>query len=125
VLAVDVRPGEFANPGAATAPVTIGLLTPLGVRVDIDETDAPRLMLGAPANAARRGASEDRIPLRFVRVEPLLQPKRTLTGGPDERVDTRVLQLIYEVGPTDVDLRPGQLLDVTIEASGFAPVARN
>ncbi len=116
VLTVDVRPGEFANPSGSITPVSIGLLTPLNVRVDVDEADLPRLVFGAPALAARRGAPDDRIPLTFIRAEPLLQPKRTLSGSIDERIDTRVLQLVYEVSSPDVDLRPGQILDVTISA---------
>lgn len=118
VLAVEIRPGEFVNPGSSMAPVALGLLAPLHVRVDIDEADLPRLATGSAATAARRGAGDERIPLGFLRAEPLLQPKRSLSGGLDERVDTRVLQLIYEVQRTELDLRPGQLLDVTIELGG-------
>jgi multidrug resistance efflux pump len=122
VLTVDVRPGEFATQGAQTPPVTMGLLTPLQVRVDVDEADLTRLIQGTPATASRRGAPGERIPLTFVRAEPLLSAKRSLSGGGDERVDTRVLQLIYEVdGAAGAELRPGQLLDVTIAAARPAP----
>ncbi|MBM3644880.1 MAG: HlyD family efflux transporter periplasmic adaptor subunit [Alphaproteobacteria bacterium] len=124
ILAVNVRAGEFAAQGSQTVPVILGALSPLHVRVDVDEADLPRLQLGAPATAARRGASEDRIPLAFVRAEPLVTAKRSLTGGSDERVDTRVLQLIYQVGATAIDLRPGQLLDVTVQPGGQVPPAR-
>jgi HlyD family secretion protein len=122
VLSVEVRPGEFATQGALTPPVTMGLLTPLQVRVDVDEADLTRLILGTPATASRRGAPGESIPLTFVRAEPLLSAKRSLSGAGDERVDTRVLQLIFEVDANaGVELRPGQLLDVTIRAAGPAP----
>jgi hypothetical protein len=47
----------------------------------------------------------------------VVQPKRNLAGGPDERVDTRVLQVLYAVEAMTgggAELRPGQALDVTI-----------
>jgi HlyD family secretion protein len=124
ILVVNLRAGEFAAQGGQTIPVILGAPAPLHVRVDIDEADLPRLTMGSPAIASRRGAMAERIPLAFLRAEPLVTAKRSLTGGPDERVDTRVLQLIYEVEPTPIDLRPGQLLDVIVRAGEPAPVAR-
>jgi len=55
-------------------------------------------------------------PLRFVRVEPFVVPKRSLTGDSTERVDTRVLQVIYRVERGDLPLFVGQQLDVFIDA---------
>jgi multidrug efflux pump subunit AcrA (membrane-fusion protein) len=116
ILAVNIRPGEFAAAGGATAPVSMGLLTPLHVRVDVDEADLPRLALGHGATASRRGMPSEAIPLRYLRAEPILTSKRSLGGGADERVDTRVLQVIFAVEGQNIDLRPGQLLDVRIES---------
>jgi multidrug efflux pump subunit AcrA (membrane-fusion protein) len=113
VLTVGIRAGEFAAQAGQTAPITMGLIAPLHVRVEIDEADIPRFRAGAPAFAARRGAIGERIPLTFLRAEPVVQPKRNLAGGPDERVDTRVLQALYAVAG-GAELRPGQALDVTI-----------
>ena len=69
-----------------------------------------------PAKAYPRGNNRQSIPLSFVRVEPYVIPKRSLTGENTERVDTRVLQVIYEVGSTDQPLFVGQQMDVFIEA---------
>ena len=55
------------------------------------------------------------IPLTFVRVEPYVVPKRSLTGDNTERVDTRVLQVIYEVATTDQTLFVGQQMDVFLD----------
>ncbi len=104
---MNIRPGEFAATGGTTAPVSLGLLRPLHVRVDVDEADLPRLAFGRGATAARRGLPGESIRLRFVRAEPILTSKRSLGGGPDERVDTRVLQVLFTVDQQDVDLRPG------------------
>lgn len=64
-----------------------------------------------------RGNAVLKAPLEFVRFEPFVVPKRSLTGDSTERVDTRVLQVIYRVARDDVPLFVGQQLDVFIDAS--------
>ena len=86
------------------------------VRIDVDEEDAWRVFPGACAMAYVRGNSDIRFPLRFVRIDPYVIPKRTLTGENLERVDTRVLQLIYSFEQGDLPVYLGQLLDIYIEA---------
>jgi len=44
-------------------------------------------------------------------------PKKSLTGDSTERVDTRVLQVIYRVEDDTLPLFVGQQMDVFIEAS--------
>ncbi len=58
--------------------------------------------------------------LTFVRVEPLTVPKTSLTGANTERVDTRVVRLIYAVDPKSKSVDEGkvlvgQLADVLID----------
>ena len=50
-----------------------------------------------------------------MRVEPYVVPKKSLTGDNTERVDTRVLQVIYAVDDSPRRLYVGQQLDVYIE----------
>jgi hypothetical protein len=70
----------------------------LHVRVDFDEFDIPRFRLDAPARAILlQGHPGEKLPLTFVRVEPYVVPKRSLTGGRTERADTRLLQVIYSI----------------------------
>jgi hypothetical protein len=88
----------------------------LHVRVDIDENDSWRFLPGAPAKGFIKGNSSLNTELRFVRVEPYIIPKRSLTGGTTERVDTRVLQVLYAFTPDGLDAYIGQQLDVFIEA---------
>ena len=71
---------------------------------------------GAPAVGHVRGNADLKAPLQFVRFEPFVVPKRSLTGDSTERVDTRVLQVIYRVERDDVPLFVGQQLDVFIDA---------
>jgi multidrug resistance efflux pump len=118
VLQVNVRPGEFAQADwGSQALVTLGATNLLHIRVDIDEVDAPRWRQDAAATAVQRGAPLNAMRLTFVRREPLVVPKRALSGLSAERVDTRVMQVIYAIDTAGATILPGQQLDVLIEAS--------
>ena len=118
VLQVNLRPGEYAPASSASqALVIMGAVEPLYARVDIDEVDVPKWRQNAPATATQRGAPLDVMPLTFVRKEPLVVPKRSLSGQSTERVDTRVMQVIYALGTAGATILPGQQLDVFIEVS--------
>jgi len=119
VLQVKVRVGEFAPAAATSNPlILLGRSKPLHVRVDVDEHEAWRVREGAPAIGHVRGNAAAKARLRFVRFEPFVVPKRSLTGDSTERVDTRVLQIIYRVDGDDIPLFIGQQLDVFIDAAG-------
>jgi HlyD family secretion protein len=116
VLQVRIKPGEAISPGPAMQPLMLlGRLDPLHVRVDIDEHDGSRIVQGASATGHVRGHPQESLTLEFVRMEPLVVPKRSLTGDAGERVDTRVLQSIYRIKPPYAGIFPGQQLDVFLE----------
>jgi HlyD family secretion protein len=118
VLQRKVRAGEYAAAGSLPQPlILLGAAGPLHVRADIDEKDAWRFRPGAPAWAAIRGNGALRFPLSYVRTEPYVVPKRNLTGDSTERVDTRVLQVIYALD-AEAPVFAGQQMDVFIEAAG-------
>jgi multidrug resistance efflux pump len=120
ILQVRIRPGEFATAGTSAQPwLILGNVEELHVRVDVDEHEAWRVQPGAKAVAQVRGNSNLRVPLRFVRFEPLVIPKQSLTGASTERVDTRVLQAVYRLEPSPLPLFVGQQMDVFIDASGL------
>ncbi|HMP78160.1 MAG TPA: efflux RND transporter periplasmic adaptor subunit [Pirellulaceae bacterium] len=116
VLQVNVRPGEYVAAPPTKDLVVLGDMRQPHVRVDIDESDIPRFVAGAAARGVIRGDSSRSVALTFVRVEPYVIPKRSLTGANTERVDTRVLQVIYAVADPQAELFVGQQLDVFIEA---------
>ncbi|MBL8821223.1 MAG: efflux RND transporter periplasmic adaptor subunit [Planctomycetia bacterium] len=129
VLQVNVRPGEYVSnvPGQGQSYVVIGNVDQLHVRVDIDEHDIPRFKSGAIARANPRGDANQFHQLRFVRIEPFVVPKRSLTGNTTERIDTRVLQVIYAVQPASQDsprLYVGQQVDVFIDIGDKAEVSQ-
>lgn len=118
VLRVDVRVGEYAPVGVLATPlIRFGDTSRLHVRVQIDESDAPRFRTEAKATANLRGKGDARMPLEFVRVEPFVTPKRNLSNDTNERVDTRVMEVIYAMGEGAEAARIGQQVDVFIEAS--------
>lgn len=116
VLRVNVRPGEYVPVGALSTPIlSIGVTEPLHVRVQIDEEDAWRVKPSAGAVGSLRGNAAEKAALDFVRFEPLAQPKRNLNGGA-ERVDTRVIEVIYKLDPAKLAAFVGQQVDVFIAA---------
>ena len=84
--------------------------------MDVDERGLPRFRPAANAVAYPRGETSQQLRLRFVRLEPLAIPKKALTGDNTERVDTRVLQVIYAMDTKDRPVFVGQQMDVFIDA---------
>jgi HlyD family secretion protein len=115
-LRINTRPGEFAAAQNIAAPLLIfGNIEQLWVRVDIDENDAWRVKENAKAVGSLRGNASMKTDLEFVRFEPYVIPKKSLTGDNSERVDTRVLQVIYSFNPKTLPVFVGQLMDIYIE----------
>ncbi len=117
ILSIDIRVGEFAAAGNTALPLMrIGNVTPLHVRVEIDEEFSARfLKANNLAKGFLRGDTEKAWPLTFVQAEPYVRPKQNLAVS-GQRVDTRVMQLIYALPADAKNLNVGQQMDVFIEA---------
>ena len=116
VLQVNIRPGEFASPASRDPALLIGK-NELQIRADIDEDNASRFRREMPARAYIKGRRDIEIALRFSRIEPYIVPKKSLTGESGERVDTRVLQVIYQFDrPKGAEIFVGQQMDVFLDA---------
>jgi RND family efflux transporter MFP subunit len=116
VLQVNVRKGEYLVPGATPPPFVVGSASELQVRAEVDEQLAPRVREGARAVGFLKGDASRPIALSFLRIEPFVVPKRSLTGASTERVDTRVLQVVFGFSqPADRRIYVGQQLDLFIE----------
>jgi RND family efflux transporter MFP subunit len=125
VLQVNVRVGEYIQPGATPAPIILGETDELQIRTDVDEQLAPRVRREQKAIGYVKGDSQHPIPLQFVRIEPFVIPKVSLTNDTDERVDTRVLQVIYSFKqPSDQNVYVGQQMDVYLD-DGATSIAGN
>ncbi|MBS3962758.1 MAG: efflux RND transporter periplasmic adaptor subunit [Sandarakinorhabdus sp.] len=129
ILQVRTRPGQFvtAGPGLSGSepPITMGETQPLHVRIDVDETEIGRVAPGADAVVSARGLADRQVRARFVRVEPLVVPKRSLTNQSSERVDVRVLQLIYALPEGTAGFLVGQQVDAFLPARSSAAGGSN
>ena len=115
VLQVNIREGEYAAVSAPEPAILLGDTRTLQLRADVDESDAPRVRPGSKAVAFLKGSRTRPIPLEFVRIEPYILPKKSLSGDSTERVDTRVLQVIFRFQNPDFPIYVGQQMDVFID----------
>jgi HlyD family secretion protein len=125
VLAINTIVGNYVSPQGSYDAYTQGVdpvitlgssQSSLHVRCYVDEILVPRLPLGSKmvAQMSIRG-SDVKIPLEFVRVQPYVSPKIELSNQRQERVDVRVLPVIFKIKQrTNVNLYPGELVDVYI-----------
>lgn len=124
VLAVNATTGSSVSPSGvydtrtqSTLPViTFG--TPqnrMQVRAYVDEILVPQLPTGSMQAVMTLRGSTTRIALRFERIEPYLSPKIALSDQRQERVDLRVLPVIFSFErPAAMAVFPGQMVDIYI-----------
>jgi multidrug efflux pump subunit AcrA (membrane-fusion protein) len=122
VLQVQVHAGEYASAPPNRSLMVLGDVERMHVRVSIDEHEIPRFRPESAARALVVGHPELSYPLTFVRTEPYVIPKRSLSGDNRERVDTRVLLVIYSLAPpAGAPLFVGQQIHVYIDAVSPSP----
>ena len=125
VLAINPIAGSYVSPQGAYDTYTQGMdpvlvlgatQTWLNVRCYVDEILVPRLPAPSriKAQMSVRGSSA-KIPLEYVRMQPIVSPKIELSDQRQERVDVRVLPIIFRIEkPKDANVYPGQLVDIYI-----------
>jgi HlyD family secretion protein len=125
VRSVQAAVGSYVSPQGAYDSYTQGFAplivmgTPddhLQVRAYIDEILIHRLAEPTKMNAQMfiRG-TDTHIPLTFTRIQPFVSPKIELSDERQERVDLRVLPVIFRfASPKSLNLYPGQLVDVYV-----------
>ena len=127
ILALTATVGSYASPqgtfdprsGATQPAITLG--TPqnrLQVRAYVDEILVSRLP--APnrmvAQMTPRGTSRH-VALRFEHIQPYVSPKIELSDQRQERVDVRVLPVVFSFAPPPgLAIYPGQQVDIYIGA---------
>ncbi len=127
ILSINVAAGSYISPQGTYDSYTQGMdpVVVMGnpeeymaVRCYIDEILVHRLPQASRMNARMfiRG-TDINVPLEFVRVQPYVSPKIQLSNQRTERVDVRVLPVIFRFGKqNNLSLYPGQLVDVYIES---------
>lgn len=125
ILQLNIRPGEYASATPKDPAMLLGDVEQLQVRADVDEQNASRLQPGQTATAYVKGDTTQPIELTFVRIEPYVVPKTSLTGSSTERVDTRVLQVIYSFErQPDRPVYVGQQVDLFVKSEIPAVAAK-
>lgn len=125
VLSISATVGSYVSPQGAYDTYTQGadpvitLGTPqefLSVRCYVDEILVPRIPPPSQMKAQMTIRGTDiKLPMDYVRVQPFVSPKIELSDQRTERVDVRVLPIIFRVEkPKNVNLYPGELVDVYI-----------
>ena len=103
------------SPANRQPALVLGDISTLHVRADVDEQNAMEVASDLDATFSLKSDSSKKFKVQFVRIEPYVIPKVSLTGASTERVDTRVLQVIYKLEkPKDQPLYVGQQVDVFI-----------
>jgi HlyD family secretion protein len=125
VMAMQATVGSYVSPQGAYDSYTQGydplvvMGTPqshLEVRAYVDEILVHQLPDPSQMRAEMfiRGTN-DHVPLKFVRIQPLISPKIELSDEREERVDLRVLPVIFRFdNPKGLHLYPGQLVDIYV-----------
>jgi multidrug efflux pump subunit AcrA (membrane-fusion protein) len=118
ILDINLRISENAQSNPFQKPwlILFGNIDEYHIRIDIDESDIWRIYKNANATAYVRGNSSIQIPLEFQYIEPYVGAKKNLSSDNQERVDTRVLQIVYKFKKNSYPVYVGQILDVYIEA---------
>lgn len=117
VLQIKINEGELPTPDTFRTPIMIiGNIEEKYLRVSINQLDIPHFHAKCPATAYFRGDASIEFPLEFVRIEPFLVDKLNLTNEISEKVDTRVLQIIYKIKDRSDLIYVGQQMDVFIKS---------
>jgi len=125
ILSITATVGGFVSPQGtldtytqSAAPVVVmgRQEEHLAVRAFVDEILIARLgpVERLEATMYVRG-TDVHVPLEFVRVQPYVSPKIELSNERTERVDLRVLPVVFRFArPAEPPLYPGQLVDVYV-----------
>ncbi len=116
ILRREIEPGEYASADNARPAMVLGSPKSLYVRAQVDEEDIGLASRLTSAVARTRGAVVEQFELKLVRIEPFARPKVDLTGSNVERVDTRVIDVVFSITRLPgIPLFPGQAVDVFVD----------
>lgn len=118
VLQIKANVGETPPVDTSNAPVMIvGNTKEVHLKVSINQFNASYFDPNAPAVAFLQGDARVEVPLEFLYLEPYLVMKQNITHDILQKVDTRVLQVIYRFKKNSYKIFVGQQMDVFIEKS--------
>lgn len=114
VLQIKIHPGELSS--GESPLMVLGDTEHLNMRVSINQLLIPQFLSQAKAVAYLQGNERWEYPLEFIRIEPYLQGKQNVGNAITEKVDTRVMHILYRIQTNTPPLYVGEQLDVYIES---------
>lgn len=103
---------SFSPENSSDGIVTIGDVSNLKVRAEVDETDVAKIKVGQMAYATADAFGAEKFRGRVVRINQILGRKNFRTERPTEKVDTKILEVLIE-------LEPNQKLPVGLRVDTF------
>ena len=121
ILKLSVREGEFYSPDGGASLVTLGNLSKVRVRLDIDERFIGSVFVGQPGYVVVE-AYNQKFPGKVVEIAQRMGRKNQRTDDPTERIDTKIREVVLELDDAR-ELVPGlratgYLSETKLESSG-------
>lgn len=113
VLRKHRRAGEMVSTNFDSPVITVGDVSVLRVRADVDEKDVDRVRVGQRAYAVADAYGNRRFEGRVIRLARMLGRKNVRTDDPAERMDTKILETLIEFEP-GTSIPVGMRMDVFI-----------
>jgi HlyD family secretion protein len=96
ILKLSVREGEYYSPGGVDSLVTLGNLSKVRVRLDIDERFIGSVFVGQPGYVTVE-AYDRKFPGKVVDIAQRMGRKNQRTDDPTERIDTKIREVVLEL----------------------------
>ena len=112
VFRKKLKAGESVSSKGEPPIITLGNVSRLRVRVDVDENDVARLAMGQPAWVTAPAYGERKFTGKVVEIGRILGRKNIRTDEPTERIDTKILETL-------VELDAGQMLPIGLRVDAY------
>ena len=106
ILKLSVREGEFYSPDGGASLVTLGNLSKVRVRLDIDERFIGSVFVGQPGYVTVEAYKDRKFPGKVVDIAQRMGRKNQRTDDPTERIDTKIREVVLELDEAS-ELVPG------------------
>jgi HlyD family secretion protein len=106
ILKLSVRAGEYYSPEGGASLVTLGNLSKVRVRLDIDERFIGSVFVGQPGYVVVEAYDDRKFPGKVVEIAQRMGRKNQRTDDPTERIDTKIREVVLELQDAG-DLVPG------------------
>jgi HlyD family secretion protein len=97
ILKLSVREGEFYSPEGGASLITLGNLSKVRVRLDIDERFIGSVFVGQPGYAVVEAYANRKFPGKVVDIAQRMGRKNQRTDDPTERIDTKIREVVMEL----------------------------